>query len=110
VPLSLSLSLIRDEQEHLVGSSISGRDISDRIAAHRAQEQRLRQLDLLAHTGETLIMTDSAKPEALADVFGRVSQVIGADIHVYYRVGVTPSELELAASSGIPEGEPERAA
>jgi PAS domain S-box-containing protein len=108
VPLSLSLSPVRDEANRLIGKSIVGRDISDRVAVHRALERRLRQLDLLAHTGQTLIMTDDASPAVLIEVFGEVSQVIGADIHVYYQLGATASELELVASSGVPQDGLER--
>jgi PAS domain S-box-containing protein len=101
LPVSLSLSPIRDDEGHIVGTSKIVRDVSDRASAHRALQRRLRQLDLLSQTGQALIMLNDASPAMFRDMFDRASHAIGADMYLHYRIGAIPETLELESSSGL---------
>ena len=101
VPVSLSLSVVRDELGRVTGTSIIARDIGELVRAQQALHLRLRQLELLSQTGQTLIMADNAGTDLLTDVFGKLSDAIGVDILLNYQLGKAPASLELISSRGI---------
>ena len=101
VPVSLSLSVVRDEVGRVTGTSIIARDIGELVRAQQALHLRLRQLELLSQTGQTLIMADNAGTDLLTDVFVKLSDAIGVDILLNYQPGKAPASLELISSRGI---------
>jgi len=101
LPISISLSPIRDEAGRVIGSALIARDISERRRADRALHQRLRQLDVLSHAGQALIMGDHGGPPMRHELFERVRVAIGCEIHLDYGVGETPDRLVLLNSHGL---------
>ena len=101
LPISLSLSPIRDERGRVIGSALIARDISERRRADRALHQRLRQLDVLSHAGQALIMGDHGGASLRRELFERVRAAIGCEIHLDYGVGETPDRLVLLNSHGL---------
>ena len=101
LPISISLSPIRDERGRVIGSAMIARDISERRRADRALHQRLRQLDVLSHAGQALIMGDPGGASLRRELFERVRAAIGCEIHLDYGVGETPDRLVLLNSHGL---------
>jgi PAS domain S-box-containing protein len=64
VPVSLSLSPIRDVYGTVIGSSLIARDVSERERTDRALRQRLRQLHVLSQAGQALIMGEPVSATA----------------------------------------------
>jgi PAS domain S-box-containing protein len=101
LPISISLSPIRDERGRVIGSAMIARDISERRRADRALQQRLRQLDVLSHAGQALIMGDPGGASLRRELFERVRAAIGCEIHLDYGVGETPDRLVLLHAHGL---------
>ncbi|HET7867839.1 MAG TPA: PAS domain S-box protein [Burkholderiaceae bacterium] len=101
LPISLSLSPIRDERGRVIGSAMIARDISERRRADRALHQRLRQLDVLSHAGQALIMGDNGGASLRPGLFARLRAAIGCEIHLDYAVSDAAEHLTLLNSHGL---------
>ncbi len=101
LPVSISLSPIRDERQHVVGSAMIARDVSHRRRADRLLYQRLRQLDLLSRTGQLLIMSDKPAVAMRRELFESVRVAVGCEIHLDYAVGDDGRGLELLSMHGL---------
>jgi len=102
-PVLLSISPLRGPGGEVEGSALIARDVSELRSAERALGERMRQLDLLASTGEDLILGDSAHDPLPRRLFERVSRSVHADVLLYYALGTQPGALELHESTGLGE-------
>ena len=82
--LSISLSPVRNGQGQVTGSAMIARDVSQRRRAEEALSQRLRQLEMLSHAGQSLIMGELAELPLRGDLFERVREAVGCDVHMIY--------------------------
>ncbi|HET7526258.1 MAG TPA: PAS domain S-box protein [Burkholderiaceae bacterium] len=100
VPVSISLSPIRDARGHLAGSALIARDISQRQRADLALRQRLRQLDVLSQAGQALIM--GAPDAALRRwLFEEVALAAGCDLQLDYGIDPAGGALVLLSAAGL---------
>jgi PAS domain S-box-containing protein len=94
IPVSLTISPIRDREGRIIGASKIARDITERKRA----EERLRLLSevaaviLYAHAPDALVRT----------LFAKIGPTIGADSYFNYIVNETGDGLRLASCVGIP--------
>jgi PAS domain S-box-containing protein len=106
LPVSMSLSPIRDEHGEVVGSALIARDISERRRADRALRERVRQLDVLAHSGQALILGEQDPAAMRRDLFERVRAATGSEICLNYGTGVDDeSDLVLLSAWGLSEAQ-----
>ncbi|MGM9486379.1 PAS domain S-box protein [Ideonella sp. YS5] len=106
VPVSMSLSPIRDERDEVVGSALIARDISDRRRADRALRERVRQLDVLAHASQALILGEQDPAAMRRDLFERVRAATGSEICLNYGAGIDEeSDLVLLSAWGLNEAQ-----
>ncbi len=102
LPVSMSLSPIRDERRRIVGSALIARDISDRRRADRALRERVRQLDVLAQASQALILGELDPAAMRRDLFERVRAATGSEICLNYGAGVDDdSDLVLLSAWGL---------
>jgi PAS domain S-box-containing protein len=102
VPVSLSMAPLFDNAGQACGVSVIARDITERKRGERALHQRLRQLNLLSQTGQALIMgVPDADGTVKHELFDRVRQAVGGEIHLHYGLGQVPGTLRLSASHGL---------
>jgi PAS domain S-box-containing protein len=102
VPVSLSMAPLFDPAGQACGVSVIARDITERKRGERALHQRLRQLNLLSQTGQALIMgVPDADGTVKHELFDRVRQAVGGEIHLHYAVGQAAGTLRLCASHGL---------
>lgn len=104
IPVSMSLAPLLDESGLPCGSSLIARDITERRRGELALHQRLRQLNLLSQTGQTLIMGTPNGDELLHhELFDRVRQSVGGEIYLNYGISPIPGMLCLQSSHGLSE-------
>jgi PAS domain S-box-containing protein len=97
VPVSLSLSPVRDPAGEIIGTSASARDITER---RRAEETLRRQTGLRVGLAELSARADS--PRALMQGCAElVAEVTGATLARVWRLDETAQVLELQASAGM---------
>jgi PAS domain S-box-containing protein len=101
LPVSISLSPIRDERRQVVGSSMIARDVSHRRRADRLLHQRLRQLDLLSRTGQLLILSDKPAVALRRELFESVRAAVGCEIHLDYGASEDGRAFELLSVHGV---------
>jgi PAS domain S-box-containing protein len=102
VPMLISLSPIYDERGRLIGSSLIGRDISERKRIERALHKRLRQLDLLSQAGQALIMAEPGVTPMQHELFDRVRLAVGGEMFLSY-MSDGPDSLRLVSAYGLSE-------
>jgi PAS domain S-box-containing protein len=106
LPVSMSLSPIRDEHGQVTGSALIARDISERRRADRALRERVRQLDVLAQASQALILGEQDPAAMRRDLFERVRSATGSEICLNYGAGVDDeSELVLLSAWGLSEAQ-----
>jgi signal transduction histidine kinase/CheY-like chemotaxis protein len=103
LPLSLSLSPVRDEHGSIVGSALIARDIGERKRAEQALRKRLRQLDVLSRAGQALILGDQDAPPLQNELFDHVRMAISCEIYLSYLVNEDGTTLQLVADHGLTE-------
>jgi PAS domain S-box-containing protein len=102
LPVSMSLSPIRDEHGQIIGSSLIARDISERRRADKALRERVRQLDVLAQAGQALILGEQEPAAMRRDLFERVRAATGSEICLNYGAGIDDeSDLVLLSAWGL---------
>jgi PAS domain S-box-containing protein len=101
--LSISMSPLRNSQGQVIGSSLIARDVSHRRRAEEALSQRLRQLEVLSHAGQSLIMGDLIELPLRNDLFDRVREAVGCDVHLIYTLAADGAHLHLRSLQGLPE-------
>ena len=101
VPVSLSLSPIRDSYGAVVGSSLIARDVSERERTDRALRQRLRQLHVLSQAGQALIMGEPVSATSRGDLFEQLAAAVGSDLQLNYGVHDATGELVLQSTFGL---------
>lgn len=95
IPISLTISPIRDKDGRIIGASKIARDITERKRA----EERLRLLSEAA-----AVALHAPDPDSLMRMlFAMIGPVIGAEIYLNYIVNETGDGLRLASCVGIPE-------
>ncbi|HEU5295427.1 MAG TPA: PAS domain S-box protein [Burkholderiaceae bacterium] len=99
VPVSITLSPIRDAHDRWAGSAMIARDISERERADFALRQRLRQLDVLSQAGQALIMSE---PDAAlcCRLFEEAALAAGCELQLHYGVD-SAGDLVLLSASGL---------
>ncbi len=102
LPLSITLSPVRDASGGLIGSAMIARDISDRVRADAALRVRLRQLDALSHAGQALILGKNEPVPLQQELFERVGEATGSELQLNYAVRDGASELVLQSAQGLP--------
>jgi PAS domain S-box-containing protein len=101
MPMSISLSPIRDVYGTVVGSSLIARDISERERSDRALRQRLRQLDVLSQAGQALILGEPDAAPLRRELFERLAAAVGCDLQLDYGVNDASGELVLLSTLGL---------
>jgi PAS domain S-box-containing protein len=102
VPVSLSMAPLFDASGQACGVSVIARDITERKRGERALHQRLRQLNLLSQAGQALIMgVPDADGTVKHELFDRVRQAVGGEIHLHYALGQVPGTLRLSGCHGL---------
>jgi PAS domain S-box-containing protein len=101
VPVSMSLSPIRNAQGRMVGSALIARDISERRRADRALRERLRQLDVLSQASQALILGEQDVATMRRELFERVRGAVGSEICLNYDVADDGETLELLSAYGL---------
>ena len=101
--LSISMSPVRNRHGQIVGSSLIARDVTQRRRAEEALSQRLRQLEVLSHAGQSLIMGDLAELPLRNDLFDRVREAVGCNVHLIYTLDADGAHLHLRSLQGLPE-------
>jgi PAS domain S-box-containing protein len=95
IPISLTISPIRDREGRIIGASKIARDITERKRA----EERLR---LLSEASAVILY--APVPDVLVrTLFAKIGPTIGADSYFNYTVNETGDGLRLASCVGIPE-------
>jgi PAS domain S-box-containing protein len=95
VPISLTISPVKDEEGRIIGASKIARDITERKEA----EERLR---LLSEAAAVVLYAPDSNA-LMRTLFAKISPIIGADIYLNYIVNETGDGLRLASYVGIPE-------
>lgn len=103
VPVSMSLSPLRDARGTVTGSALIARDISGRRRAEQALHERLRHLDVLSQAGQMLILGDEDVGSLRRELFERVRTAVGSDLRMTYGVCGDPERLMLLSSFGLDE-------
>jgi len=106
VPLSVTLSPVRDAAGSVIGSAMIARDISERVRADAALRIRLRQLDALSHAGEALILGKLDMSPMQQELFERVADAVGSEVQLNYAVAEDSRALVLQTAMGL---DPEQA-
>jgi len=101
VPVSISLSPIRDVYGTVIGSSLIARDISERDRTDRALRQRLRQLDVLSQAGQALILGEPDATPVRRELFEQLAAAVGSDLQLNYGVNDGSGELALLSTYGL---------
>lgn len=84
VPLSVTLSPVRNAGGAVIGSALIARDISERVRADAALRTRLRQLDALSHVGEALILGKTDVSPMQQELFERVADAVNSEVQLNY--------------------------
>ncbi len=101
LPLSITLSPVRDASGGLIGSAMIVRDISDRVRADAALRVRLRQLDALSHAGQALILGKNDPVPLPQELFERVGEAVGSELQLNYAIHDDPNVLVLQSALGL---------
>ena len=106
VPLSISLSPVREADGRIVGSAMIARDITTQRRAELALRQRLRQLDVLSQAGQALILGEES-PALRARLFERVAAAVGCEMQMSHSVPESPEggALVLETAHGVSEAQ-----
>jgi PAS domain S-box-containing protein len=102
VPLSITLSPVRNAKGHIIGTALIARDISERVQADAAMRVRLRQLDALSHAGQALILGKNDPTPLQQELFERVADAVGSEVQLNYALTDDGSALELQSAQGLP--------
>ena len=105
VPVSMSLSPIRDELGEVAGSALIARDISERHRADRALRERIRQLDVLAHASQSLILGEQDPAAMRRELLERVRAAAGCEICLDYGVSEDGKSMLLQSSMGLSDAQ-----
>jgi PAS domain S-box-containing protein len=103
VPLLMSLSATSDDGGQVIGSSLIGRDISERKRAERMLHKRLRQLDVLSQAGLALITAEPGATPMQHVLFDRVRVAVGGEIYLNYSTDGDAGTLRLVSGHGLSE-------
>ena len=101
LPLSITLSPVRDAQGRVTGSAMIARDISERRRADTALRARLRQLDALSQAGHALILGKVDPLPMQQELLQRVGESVGSDVLLYYALSDDASTLVLQFCRGV---------
>ena len=101
LPVSMSLSPIRDEQGEVAGSALIARDISERRRADRALRERVRQLDVLSQASQSLILGEQDPATMRRELLERVRAAAGCEICLDYGVSEDGKTMLLQSSMGL---------
>jgi PAS domain S-box-containing protein len=102
VPLSITLSPVRNAKGHIIGTALIARDISERVRADDALRVRLRQLDALSHAGQALILGKNDPTPMQQELFERVADAVGSEVQLNYALTGDGTTLELQSAQGLP--------
>lgn len=105
VPVSMSLSPIRDELGEVAGSALIARDISERHRADRSLRERVRQLDVLAHASQSLILGEQDPATMRRELLERVRAAAGCEICLDYGVSEDGKSMLLQSSMGLSDAQ-----
>jgi PAS domain S-box-containing protein len=103
LPVSITLSPIHVEPEHLAGVSLIMRDISGRKRDERLLYKRMRQLDALAQAGQALILGDRQGGPERHELFDLVRIAVGSEIYLNYGRGESDGTLRIVSQHGLSE-------
>jgi PAS domain S-box-containing protein len=102
VPVSLTISPIRDESGRIVGASKIARDVSDRVQDMNEIRLRNLRLKLLSEAAGFLLSTSDADA-MLHGIHDKVGPHLGADTYLNFMVNEAGDALRLASWAGIPD-------
>lgn len=104
IPLSITVSPVKDSFGNIVGASKIARDISDQIAAQRAIQRNAHNLELLNSVGK-LILGNMDVDSLLQQVTDATTKITGASFGAFFynTVDVEGDPFVLFALSGAPK-------
>ena len=105
VPVSMSLSPIRDDHGQVIGSAMIARDITERRRSDRALRERMRQLDVLSQSGQALILGEQDAATMRQELLERVQAAVGNEICLNYGVSADGESVVLLSSVGLSEAQ-----
>jgi PAS domain S-box-containing protein len=102
VPVSMSVSPIRDDRKRVAGSALIMRDMSERRRTDRALHERLRQLDVLSEAGQALILSGQREASTMRrDLLERMRVAVDCDICLDFALDEPGGNLRLQSSHGL---------
>jgi PAS domain S-box-containing protein len=101
LPLSITLSPVRNGAGLLIGSAMIARDIGERVRADAALRVRLRQLDALSYAGHALILGKNDPTPLQHELFERVGDAVGSEVHLNYALTDDGRALVLQSAQGL---------
>jgi PAS domain S-box-containing protein len=109
IPLSITVSPVKDSRGHIVGASKIARDISDQIAAKRAIQQNAANLELLNSVGK-VILGNLDVDSLLQQVTDATTKITGATFGAFFynTVDTEGDPFVLVTLSGAPKSAFER--
>lgn len=105
VPVSMSLSPIRDDHGKVIGSALIARDITERRRSDRALRERMRQLDVLSQSGQTLILGEQDPATMRQELLERVQAAVGNEICISYGVSADGESVVMLSSLGLSQAQ-----
>jgi PAS domain S-box-containing protein len=101
LPLSITLSPVRNAAGMLIGSAMIARDIGDRVRSDAALRLRLRQLDALSYAGHALILGKNDPVPLQRELFERVGAAVGSELQLNYALADDGRTLVLQSALGL---------
>jgi PAS domain S-box-containing protein len=103
IPLSITISPIKDSQGNIVGASKIARDISERIVAQRTIQQNATNLEVLNSVGK-VILGNLDVDGLLQQVTDATTKITGADFGAFFynTVDTDGDPFTLFSLSGVP--------
>ena len=101
LPLSITLSPVRNAAALLTGSAMIARDIGERVRSDAALRVRLRQLDALSYAGHALILGKNEPTPLQHELFERVGDAVGSEVQLNYALSDDGRSLVLQSAQGL---------
>lgn len=102
-PIEASISQMVSGSKRLF--TVILRDITDRIRAEKAMQQRSRQLELLALASQRLLLGGESEEDLLEPIFMDIARLIDMERFYHYQPSEEPRLLRLQMSGGTTETE-----
>jgi PAS domain S-box-containing protein len=102
LPVSITVSPVRDPRGRVVGTAMIARDISERRRADQALRVRLSQLDAMSQASHSLILGPADPLPLQQNLLQRVAEAVGSELLMYHEMSDDSSTLVLHTSHGLP--------